>query len=92
MGQGAPTPRRRKGSIMGMGDLVNKAKGLAEKGKDVAGDIADKAKHVAGNIAEDAKEVKDIAKGEGSIGDKAKAAVEAIKDPGAPDPKEPGPG
>ena len=33
-------------------------------------------------LKDDAMELKDIATGEGSITDKAKAAVEAIKDPG----------
>jgi hypothetical protein len=35
-------------------------------------------------LKEDAEELKDIAKGEGSLKDKATAAGEAIKDPGAP--------
>lgn len=35
-------------------------------------------------LKEDAEELKDIATGEGSVTDKGKAAVEAIKDPGAP--------
>lgn len=34
-------------------------------------------------LQEDAVELKDIATGEGSLTDKAKAAVEAVKDPGA---------
>ena len=34
------------------------------------------------SVKEDAQELKDIAKGQGSLADKAKAAVEAIKDPG----------
>ena len=34
-------------------------------------------------LKEDAEELKDIAQGEGSVTDKAKAAVDAIKDPGA---------
>jgi hypothetical protein len=34
-------------------------------------------------LKEDAEELKDIAKGEGSVTDKAKAAGEAVKDPGA---------
>jgi hypothetical protein len=34
-------------------------------------------------LKDDAMELKDIATGEGSLTDKAKAAVEAIKDPGA---------
>ena len=33
---------------------------------------------------QDAQEVKDVAQGEGSMGDKAKAGAEAIRDPGAP--------
>jgi hypothetical protein len=36
------------------------------------------------SLKEDAMELKDIATGEGSMTDKAKAAVEAVKDPGAP--------
>jgi hypothetical protein len=39
------------------------------------------------SLKEDAEELKDIAKGEGSLKDKAKAAGEAIKDPGAPGPE-----
>jgi hypothetical protein len=36
------------------------------------------------SLKEDAEELKDIAKGEGSLKDKAKAAGEAVKEPGAP--------
>jgi hypothetical protein len=72
---------------MGLDDLVNKAKDLAEKGKHMAGDLTEKAKDVGGKLAEDAKEVSEIAKGEGSIGDKAKAALDAVKDSGAPEAK-----
>jgi len=36
------------------------------------------------SLKEDAGELKDIAKGEGSLTDKAKDAAAAIKDPGAP--------
>jgi hypothetical protein len=36
------------------------------------------------SLKKDAQEVRDVAKGEGSLGDKAKAAAEALKDPGAP--------
>jgi hypothetical protein len=36
------------------------------------------------SLKEDAAELKDIAQGRGSMGDKAKEAFEAIKDPGAP--------
>jgi hypothetical protein len=35
-------------------------------------------------LKEDAEELKDIAKGEGNLRDKAKAAGKAVKDPGAP--------
>jgi hypothetical protein len=35
------------------------------------------------SVKEDAEELKDIAKGEGSLKDKAKAAGEALKEPGA---------
>lgn len=42
-------------------------------------------------LKEDAQELKDIAKGEGSVKDKAKAAGEAIKDPGKPGAEEPKP-
>jgi hypothetical protein len=51
--------------------------------------LADRAKNVVdkrggtGALKEDAEELKDIAKGEGSLKDKAKAAGEAMKDPGA---------
>lgn len=40
---------------------------------------------------EDAQELKDIARSDASLGDKAKAGFEAIKDPGAPG-AEPTPG
>ncbi len=56
---------------MGIDDLVNKA-------KDLIGD------RDAESLKTDAKEVKDIITGEGSVTDKAKAAFEAVKDPGAP--------
>lgn len=35
-------------------------------------------------LKEDAEELKDIATGKGSVKDKAKDAVDAVKDPGAP--------
>lgn len=76
---------------MGLDTLVKKAKDVAgdltEKGKEVGGDLAGKAKNVGGRLAEDAKEVTQIAKGQGSIGDKAKAALDAVKKPGAPKPE-----
>ena len=52
--------------------------------------LADQAKKVVDKrggtdaLKEDAEELKEIAKGKGSMKDKAKAAGEAIKDPGAP--------
>jgi hypothetical protein len=52
-----------------------------------------------GSLKEDADELKGIAKGKGSLADKAKGAAAAIKEPGAPGPAEhraaepaPGPG
>lgn len=51
--------------------------------------ITDKAKELVekrggtDSLKEDAGELKDIATGEGSLKDKAKAAVDAVKDPGA---------
>jgi hypothetical protein len=64
---------------MGIDDLVNKAKDFVEEHKD---DLH--LKERAEGLKEDLGELKDIATGEGSLMDKAKAAVEAIKDPGAP--------
>ena len=55
---------------MDMKNLVDKAKDLVEERK--------------GGLKEDIEELKDIAQGEGSLMDKAKDAVEALKDPGAP--------
>jgi hypothetical protein len=52
--------------------------------------LADQAKKIVdkrgGNEAlkQDAQELKDIATGEGSLKDKAKAATEAVKEPGSP--------
>jgi hypothetical protein len=39
------------------------------------------------SVKEDADELRDIARGEGSLSDKAKAAADAIKDPGAAGPE-----
>jgi hypothetical protein len=50
--------------------------------------ITDKAKELVDkrggtdSLKEDAAELKDIASGKGSVSDKAKAAAEAVKDPG----------
>jgi len=52
--------------------------------------LADRAKNLVNKrggtdaLKEDAEELKDIAKGEGDLKDKAKAAGKAVKDPGAP--------
>ena len=35
-------------------------------------------------LKEDAQELASVAKGKGSVADKAKAAADAVKDPGAP--------
>jgi hypothetical protein len=43
-------------------------------------------------LKEDADELKDIAKGEGGVKDKAKAAGKALKDPGAPGTEKPAEG
>jgi general stress protein YciG len=45
------------------------------------------------SVKEDAQELMDIAKGQGTFGDKAKRAGEALKDPGAkgPDDRQPPP-
>jgi hypothetical protein len=54
--------------------------------------IANKAKELVdrrggtSSLKEDAAELKDIATGQGSVSDKAKAAVDAVKDPGAEGP------
>jgi len=85
-----------KGLRMGLDGLVNTGKDLAGKAKDVAGDLTGKGKDVAGGLivkakdvggrlVEYAKEVTGIAKGEGSIRDKARAALDAVRKPGAPD-------
>jgi hypothetical protein len=39
-------------------------------------------------LKEDAEELKDIATGKGSVKDKAKAAADAVKDPGKPGEEE----
>jgi hypothetical protein len=65
--------------MSGLSSLTNKAKEMFNKrgGTDAA--------------KEDLQELKDIHAGEGSLSDKAKAAVDALKDPGAkgPDRSEP---
>ena len=44
------------------------------------------------SLKEEANELKDIAKGKGSLSDKAKDAAAAIKEPGAPGSEEPAAG
>jgi hypothetical protein len=39
------------------------------------------------SLKEDADELRDIARGQGSLSDKAKAAAEAVKEPGAKGPE-----
>jgi hypothetical protein len=51
--------------------LTNRAKDLVEK------------RGGADSVKQDAGELRDVAKGQGSLKDKAKAAAEAIKQPGA---------
>ena len=56
--------------------------------------LADRAKNIVNKrggtdaLKEDAGELKDIAGGKGSLKDKAKAAGEAVKDPGKPGEQE----
>jgi hypothetical protein len=58
--------------------------------------MADKAKQTfqqrggSGAAKEDAEELRDIARGQGSIADKAKEAAAAIREPGAHHPDSPG--
>jgi hypothetical protein len=58
---------------VGIEDMVNKAKDMAEG-------AVEKAKDIAAEAKEDAMQVKDIAQGEGSLADKAKASIDAVKD------------
>ena len=59
---------------MDLGKLVDEAKELVEERGGVDA------------LKEDAEELKDIATGDGSVVDKAKAAAEAVKDPGEAGP------
>ena len=58
--------------------------------------LTDKAKDVVDkrggmdSLKQDAEELRSIAKGKGSLSDKAKAAGKAVKDPGAKGPDQPG--
>jgi hypothetical protein len=64
---------------MRLTDLASRAKQLIDKrgGTD--------------SLKQDAEELRGIARGRGSFTDKAKAAAEAVKDPGAPARAEPDP-
>jgi hypothetical protein len=57
---------------------------------DKAKDLVDK-RGGTENLKEDATELKGIATGKGSLADKAKAAVAAIKEPGGDDTAQPAP-
>jgi hypothetical protein len=59
---------------MDLGKLVDEAKELVEERGGVD------------SLKADAEELKDIASGDGNVVDKAKAAAEAIKDPGSEGP------
>ena len=59
---------------MDLAKLVDEAKELVEERGGVD------------SLKEDAEELKDIATGDGSVVDKAKAAAEAVKDPGEAGP------
>jgi hypothetical protein len=65
---------------MDLGRLARRAKQMVDKrgGTDA--------------LREDAGELSDIVRGKGSAGDKAKAAADALKDPGAPGAETRGPG
>lgn len=62
--------------------LADKAKQSVEEGVDKAKEQVEK-RGGSDGLKQDAGELKDIAKGKGSIKEKAKAAGEAIKEPGA---------
>ncbi len=64
-------------------DVVDKAEALVGEAKEKVGDLMESRGGLDG-VKEDLSEVKDIATGEGSLTEKAKAAVDAVKDPGAP--------
>ena len=59
-------------------------KNLAGKAKDFVDEHKDGLKERGEGLKEALPELKGIARGDGSLMDKAKAAVSAIKDPGAP--------
>jgi hypothetical protein len=59
--------------------LADKAKQVAERANEVV-----EQRGGAEALKEDAEELRDIARGEGGLVDKAKDAAEAVRDPGAP--------
>jgi hypothetical protein len=67
---------------MGIADIFKKAKASAE-------DVVEK-RGGTDALKKDAEELKDIAKSKGSMKDKARAAADALKEPGAPGSTEPG--
>lgn len=66
---------------MGIADIFKKAKGTAE-------DVVEK-RGGTDALKKDAEELKNIARSKGTMKDKARDAVDALKEPGAPG-KEPG--
>jgi ElaB/YqjD/DUF883 family membrane-anchored ribosome-binding protein len=77
-------PSELKGIIMGLDDIVDKAKDMAgdvaDKAKDMAGDVADKAKDMAGDVADKAKDVA------GEVKDRAEYMVHGDDDKPAATP------
>jgi general stress protein YciG len=59
--------------------LADKAKQVAEQANEVV-----EQRGGAEALKEDAEELRDIARGDGGLVDKAKDAAEAVRDPGAP--------
>jgi hypothetical protein len=59
--------------------LADKAKQVAER----ANEVVEQRGGVEA-LKEDAEELRDIARGDGGLVDKAKDAAEAVRDPGAP--------
>jgi hypothetical protein len=59
--------------------LADKAKQVAERANEVV-----EQRGGAEALKEDAEELRDIARGDGGLVDKAKDAAEAVRDPGAP--------
>jgi len=64
---------------MGLDDIVKKTKDVVGG---AVGTVKEKAPGIAANLKEDVRGIKDAAKSEGSLSDKAKAAVAAVRDNG----------